>query len=203
MKRLLVFCALLLGFLALPLHSADAQGAGLKGGLAWADLRGETGDPAVAYGRASGWAVGIFFSVGAGPAAMQPEVLYTRRVIDIQSGDAANTFGSFEITYVEVPVLFRTGSGTSAFYAGGYTAYRASAKAVNGSGEDRAEIDIADSVAELDYGLIAGVEIGLGGGLGIDARLSRGLKKIFKDQDGQTAPDLKHGGLSVLAFYRF
>lgn len=186
-----VVCCFLALVWALP---AEAQSVGIKGGLVWADLDGETEDPETTLERKSGWAAGVFARFGIGPLALQPEVLYVRRGAAVEGPGVVGS-PELQMDFVEVPLLLRLGSGGTALYGGGYGAAKVDAKAVS----DDAELDLSSEIEDFDYGVVAGVSLGLGK-FEIEGRYSYGLRNLVVDP---AAPELKNRALSVLGAFTF
>lgn len=171
----------------------EAQ-TGVKGGLVWAELKQDPEAPDDAFGRRSGWAGGIFMRFDLGPLTGQTEALYTQRGAEI-GGEGVVGDPEIQMTFVEVPVLLRLGSGGTALYGGGYGAVKLDAKLVT----DDSEVDLAPEIEDLDYGLVFGASIGLGA-VEIEGRTTIGLRNLAKDPN---VPEIKHRAISVLAGISF
>jgi len=180
---------------------ASAQDFGIKGGLLWPDFRGDSGDPSVSYGRRTSFSAGVFLRFG----LLQAEALYARRGAEVRDATAPaptdTAVNEFRLDYLEVPVLVRLG-GASGVFVGPYGAVRLSSKLVTGDGGTATEIDVSNAVEELDYGFVVGFGIDFGK-FGIEGRYTQGLRRLFKDQPGSVAPDLKHRALGAFATLRF
>jgi len=183
---------------------ARAQQVGVKAGLMWSELRGDSGDPTLQYSRRKSWSAGGFARFGLGPASLQAEVLYSKRGAKITDTLAPTAESTARLDYIEIPVVVRLGSASTALYAGGYGALRVGAKvATQLDGADATAVDISDSVQELDYGLVFGIGLGFGK-FGIDGRYVLGLRDVFKATELMPEPpSLKHGALAVFATLSF
>ena len=92
-----VLAAILL--LALSAAPARAQG-GLAAGLNFSDLGDiDTGSADATFESSTGWHVGVFYRIGAGPVGVKPGVFYHQ----VGRYDFADG-GSFDVRAVEVPV---------------------------------------------------------------------------------------------------
>lgn len=184
-----VVCCLVVLVWALP---AQAQTVGLKAGLVRASLDGDTGEAGTGFKRRSDWAAGAFARFKLGPAALQSEVLYVRRGADVSGAGDGN---SLRMDFVEVPVLLRLGSNDSSLYAGGYGAFKVSAKAMTAG----METDLSSDIEDFDYGLVFGISLGFGE-FELDGRYSHGLQDLLKDPG---APQIKNRALMLLLGYTF
>lgn len=192
MRKLLgiTVCSLALVWAA----SAEAQTAGLKLGRVMSEFDGDA-EAGATFERRGDWAAGLFLRFGIGPVSLQPEVLYTQRGSKVTGTGA----GEFEMTYLEVPMLLRIGSGATALYGGGYGALKIDAKFVTTAVDPPTELDISAEVEDFDYGVVFGVGIGFGS-VELDGRFTMGLAPLFKDP---AAPEIKHRAISILTGITF
>jgi hypothetical protein len=168
MKRLMIVSLAVLCVAALVPQTLSA-GFGIKGGyslsksssFAFQNLRSPVG--------------GIFFSLGFGPLAIQPEVLYVR----MGGRDVIDGSGlEFRFDYIQVPLLLKLkiiplGPISPFVCAGGYGSYLFRARGVT-------FVDgvVAGDPADLGAGLkfkLPGISIS------IEGRYNYGLKNILKD----------------------
>lgn len=205
MRRLWSVLAIAALLLILPARDVGAQTFGIKGGLQWSDFRGETGDPNIEFQTRKSFSGGVYFRLRLVGIDLQPEILYSKRgaVVHDASLPPETATQTWELDYVEVPVLLHFGSAPT-FFLGGYGAVRVNSRVVTGVlGEGGTELDISSSVEDLDYGLVFGAGILGSGKFGLEARYTMGLRKLFKAQGGQPAPDSKHRALGLFATLTF
>jgi len=183
---------------------AQIPGLGIKGGvnLATQETSGEgAGDDGLKM--FPGLVAGVFMTF---PIAswldLQPEVLYSVK----GSRFAESGFsGTLLIDYLEVPLLARVsrrGSGRTGFYAAGgpYVAFKLRARTRVKFGGSTEEMDVAEDVEGMDYGLSVGGGLEFGS-LVFDGRYSYGLKDIDKDlSDGIK---VTNRAVTVTAGFRF
>ena len=84
----------------------------------------------------------------------------------------------------------------------GSGALKLDGKLVTGEGDGRTELDISSSLEDFDYGLVIGLAFKFGK-FGVDGRYARGFAKIFKDQPGAPAPELKHRAYALYGTLSF
>ena len=204
MKRLWSVLAIAALLLILPARDVAAQRFGIKGGLQWSEFRGETGDPNIEFQTRKSFSGGVYFRLRLVGIDLQPEILYSKRgaVVHDASLPPETATQTWELDYVEVPVLLHFGSAPT-FFLGGYGAVRVNSRVVTGVlGEGGTELDISSSVENLDYGLVFGAGV-QSGKLGLEARYTLGLRKLFIGQGGEAAPDTKHRALGLFASLSF
>jgi hypothetical protein len=178
--------------LAVMPGTAEAQGFGVKGGVATATLRDnfELTTNIVGFKGARRFAGGIFFGVGlAAGLSLQPEVLYQQRRADVEVvGIVDPEAGSWiEATYIEVPLLLKwqTGGTGPAVFAGPSMAFRMNAKSVDKLGDTIDETDLKEITNGTDFGVVMGAGINFGK-FGLEARYTASLKSFNKDETGNT-----------------
>ena len=193
-------CSRLLALLLLLVAStpAAAQTLGVKGGVNLATQTSEDGGSAL--DPRAGLVAGAFIRL---PLAswldLQVEGLYAMKGAKL---DFLGVKSTVAIDYLEVPALahVRIGSGRRRYFVGGgpSVALRLSAKTRTPFSGASEEIDIADQIERLDYGVAAGggVEIG---SLVFDGRYTLGLRNIDKVEGGST----KNRTISITAGFRF
>jgi hypothetical protein len=190
MKKMAIILALLLA------TSAFAQGIsfGVKGGVNYTSLSGDDVPDGL------GWKLGFGGGVVAALNVMdmfviQPEVLYT-----MKGGEDPDEEYSFDLTYVEVPVLLKysvpmEGMISPNFFVGPSLGILMSA--------EFAEEDVKDDLKTMDFGVVvgAGVDFDMGTGkVTLDGRYTLGLMSI--DDSGEEQ-DWKNGAISVMLGYMF
>lgn len=197
--RLLTFaCAALL---AAPVtSSAQNSRFGAKGGVSIATQAVSGPDGGESLDARIGVVAGVFWTL---PLAswldLQAEGLYVNKGAKVTLLGVKSTA---VIDYAEVPVLARVrfGSGHVRYYAaaGASTAFRVKAKTRATFGDTTEELDIADQVEPIDFGLAAGggVEIGR---LVFDGRYTFGFTDIDKDAKSET----RNRAIAVTAGFRF
>jgi hypothetical protein len=194
------------GLMLLCAHPLFAQigGLGVKGGVNLATIRNSgDGSDEPAMKSLAGLVAGVFATLPlVSWLELQPEALYSMKGARL---DFEGVNGSVLLDYLEVPVLTRysrRGTGPSGYYVAGgpAAAFRLRARTRTKFGGATEEIDIADDVERLDFG----VAIGGGfehGSLVIDGRYTHGLKDIDKDKtDGITT---KNRALSITFGVKF
>jgi hypothetical protein len=196
-----VLAAVLLG--AGSAAAQDVSG-GVKGGVNFANLviDGDVAD--LNLETRIGPVVGGFVTWPVTPRFdIQPEALVSWK------GASFDEFGveaDIEITYLEIPVLFRYGSpvssGTSLkLFAGPSLAFKLNAEATGeflGVSEDQ---DIDDEVEGFDFGLVIGAGIEAGR-ITLDGRYTWGLSSVNTMPEEDEAK-VKNRVFSILVGFRF
>ncbi|WP_294822422.1 porin family protein [uncultured Flavobacterium sp.] len=160
MKRLIVLAAALL---MCPL--VQAQTYGIKGGVNFANLRGDDADR---FDGITNFHVGalmefyIFDRV-----TLQPELLYSAQGAEIKDE-------KYKLNYVTLPVMLEFDiDGSLSVHAGPQFSLVASESS-----------DVLPEDAEnYDFGIAAGLEYGITDGLFIQGRYVWGQKQVFEDDD--------------------
>ena len=190
---------------------ADAQGFGIKGGLAMASLRSSTSGELdlnfSSFNRKSTFSGGIFLNIPLAVGfSLQPEGIYQKRRSGINFDNVpedADFENYFEADYIEVPLLlrWRLGAGGSGFviFGGPAVAFRMNAKAVERIGEEQGEEDIKELTNSTDIGAVFGLGVQISK-IGIEGRYNLGFSNFLKESDNVS---LKWGTISVLASLRF
>ncbi len=160
---------LLVGLL-LVLGAASAKAQSLHLGLEAGGDSSRFENTTAIQGSRIGLAGGAFLSVGFGDIAIQPEVLYIRK-----GGQTLDGSSSFELDYIEVPVLAKFYFGipvlNPALLIGPYAAFNTLAQAQNG---------LISNVTGTDWGGIAGVEISVDA-LTLSGRWEVGITHVTTD----------------------
>lgn len=202
--------ALLLGTAA-DISAQDIT-LGLKGGVVVTDLSiDDPVDPTNLDTRTS-FAVGPFLEVGLGEVfSVQPEILLVRK----GAGDTVDGVDtSFELTYIEIPVLLKAGLSAPgvgvrpSVYAGPVFSFESSCKVKGSDGSASVSLDCADAAFDLeietkslDFGaaLGAGIEIPVGSAVIVgDVRYTVGFTNI-NDTPGATQIEIKNRAWAFLA----
>ncbi len=240
MKRILLISLIAaLGLLIVTPATAQIFGIGVKGGLNFANLRGDLTiieddlDFTLDLKNKTGIVVGASFSSSLVPfISLQPEILYSEKGARFEESEtiplddfgfpgqtaAATIDGTFDLKYVEVPVLLRVGlpvPGFSPFvYAGPSFAYNLSADfkidvAATFMGESFSETildeDIKDDIKNFDVGFVigGGMEFGLPLlKLHAEIRYTMGLSNVIDNNNGNDL-DLKNGVFSLMVGVTF
>jgi hypothetical protein len=177
---------------------AAAQTFGVKGGVNLATQTSADGGSALDPRTAL--VTGAFVRL---PLAswldLQVEGLYAMKGAKL---DFLGVKSTLAIDYLEVPALaqVRIGSGRRHYFVGGgpSVALRLRAKTRTRFSGASEEVDVADQIERLDYGVAAGGGIEIGS-LVVDARYTLGLRNIDKTEGGST----KNRTISVTAGFRF
>jgi hypothetical protein len=200
-----VATAILVGFL---LASGSAAGqdvtGGVKGGVNFASLVFDSDVADLNLDSRVGLVAGGFVTWPVSPRFdIQPEALVSVK------GASLSEFGAdadIEITYLEIPILFRYGSpissGTSLKLFGGPSlAFKLNAEATGeflGGSEDQ---DIDDDVESFDFGLVLGAGIDAGH-LTFDGRYTWGLTSIA-NTPVENDVQVKNRTFSLMIGFRF
>ena len=187
MKRLMiVFLAVL--FMAALVPQNLSAGFGIKGGYGLSKFAAASLDPIpFTFGNLNSPVGGIYFSLGLGPLAIQPEILYVRMGSEYEV-DEANDL-KWQLDYVQVPVLLKLriiplGPIRPVIYAGGYGAYLFKARGVMTVDGVSEGADIIDDYQKYDYGVVGGVGLDFklpGITFSVEGRYNYGLKNILVD----------------------
>jgi len=184
MKRFMIMVLAALCVAALLPQTLSA-GFGIKGGYSLSNFT--TAPVGGIFSNMPSPVGGIFFSLGLGPLAIQPEVLYVR-----MGGKIEILEDSLEerLDYIQVPVLLKlnvipAGPIRPFIYAGGYGAYLLKAREVTLiGGVVTDELNVTEIYQRYDYGVVggAGLKFKLPGiSISIEGRYNYGLKNILTD----------------------
>lgn len=202
MKKTLVVCGVLIGFLALAVSPAAAQitGKGAKLGLSLANM---SGDDIEENDAKLGFALGGFVTYSISEAfSVQPELLFVQKGTKWSEGDAKLVF---RLSYLELPILakysFAAGPNMKVFVFGGPAiAFKIGATSYF-EWEGESETDDIEDMKALDLGLAFGAGIQMPFNnllLSLDARYTLGLTDCFEEIDGETV-SVKNGAFLILA----
>ncbi len=146
---------------------------GIKAGLGYGNMSAtDTTGTAVDSAYKLGFLAGGGMEIGVGPVGVGIDALYAMRSID--AAGVATT----KMNRLEIPVIARFSTGMVAFSAGGYWAMNIGTPQVTVG--TAAAVD-ATNVASSDFGLIAGVGIGIPAllaGFTLDLRYNFGLAEL-------------------------
>ena len=137
--------------------------------------------------------------------AFQPEFLYAMKGVHIHPTGESVT-GSLELSYLEIPLLFRFSPRTKGrvgfdLFAGPAVAFRLAADATVGDSQDSESQSLKDDVKGTDFGVVVGGGVHIGK-VSIEARWTEGLVNLISNPvDG--AQDIKNRAFSVLVGYKF
>ncbi len=188
-------------------------GAGLKAGLNFARFTGEDSQGAETR---TAFMVGGFLNLAFDEyVSLRPEVYYSQKGTDI-SDDSLS--GSYELNYIEIPVLLVYNIPTKATGIAPYI-FTGPSVGINLSATIEGAINGQTRSADIDNPRPVDLGIAFGGGMGfpigqsssrimIELRYTLGLTKAFEDvsnpgpadlvvADGE-APEIKNGSLSLL-----
>lgn len=180
---------------------APARAAGITGGGIASTLRGDDVTVGLNLDEArQSWAAGIYFSAKSPGFEFRPEVLFT----NMGSGEGtilpAVSPGplSFELTYIQVPFLFKLTSATEkragvGVFFGPYFAFNIDAEVTSDVGGVPTTANINNLVKDTDVGAIVGISIDAKN-WSLDVRYTHGFEKIFED----TSLDVRNASLSVM-----
>ena len=183
MKRLMIVALVALCVAALLPQTLSA-GFGIKGGYSLSKFT--TAPVGGIFSNMPSPVGGIFFSLGLGPLAIQPEVLYVRMggKIEILEDSLEERFD-----YIQVPVLLKlnvipVGPIRPFIYAGGYGAYLLKANEVTLIDGVTDESVVTEDYQKYDYGVVGGAGLTFklpGISISIEGRYNYGLKNILTD----------------------
>jgi hypothetical protein len=165
-----------------------SAGFGIKGGYSLSKFTAASTEPIpFVFGNLDSPVGGIFFSLGLGPLAIQPEVLYVRMGAEYEVDE--NNGLKWQFDYIQVPVLLKlnvipAGPIRPFIYAGGYGAYLIKAKGVMTVDGVSEGTDITAEYQKYDYGVVGGAGLTFklpGIAISVEGRYNYGLKNILVD----------------------
>jgi hypothetical protein len=187
MKRSLIVILAALCVAALVPQTLSA-GVGIKGGFALSKFSAASTEPIpFIFGNLDYPVGGIFFGLGLGPLAIQPEILYVRFGAEYEV-DESNGL-KWQMDYIQAPVLLKlsvipVGPVRPFICVGGYGAYLIKAKGVMTVDGVSTGTDISEGYQKYDYGAVGGAGLTFklpGLAISIEGRYNYGLKNILKD----------------------
>jgi len=189
--------------------AADGQTVftgGAKGGITFATVPAAAGELEVETGYRPGVLAGGFMAVEFGGVyAFQPEFLYAMKGFNIQPLGQSYK-GTVELSYFEIPLLFRVSPKTKGrvgfdVFAGLAPAFRLSARSTAEIDGDSQSEDIKEEIKSTDLGLVVGGGVHFGK-VSIEARWTEGLINALSDPiEGEKA--FKNRAFSILVGYKF
>lgn len=161
---------------------ANAQvGFGIKGGLNFANVD-VAGDP----DARTGYHFGAFAEIGLAGFAIQPEVLFSAKGAE-----------DFDLTYLEVPILFKKNfAKVLNIHLGPQFGFLTSADLDTGAGE----ADVKDFLDNSEISAVVGAGVNLPGGLVGGLRYVYGLSDI---DDGLFDTEVKNRTFQVYVGWKF
>ena len=196
---------ILVGVLLVPgLAAAQDVSGGVKGGVNFANLVFDSDVADVNLDSRVGLVAGGFVTWPISPRFdIQPEALVSVK------GASFSDFGAdsdVELTYLEIPILFRYGSpistGTSLKLFGGPSlAFKLNAEVTGEFLGISADQDIDDEIESFDFGLLLGAGID-SGRLTFDGRYTWGLRNIAATEVEDDV-QVKNRAFSLLIGFRF
>ncbi len=209
MKRLVVTMftiVLMFTLCSSSVFAGGLTGKGLKGGLNFANLRGDDVED-LDLNSKMGFCAGGFITYSINDMlAIQPEILFTMKGTKQEEELWGETFKqTISLNYLEIPVLAKLsipgqGSFVPNLFIGPYLAIKLTGKVkVEYAGESEEE-DIED-LKGTDFGLVfgGGVDFALGSSkVTVDARYTLGLTTI---DASEWEADIKNGVFSLMVGY--
>jgi hypothetical protein len=207
MKKAVIVVALVVLWLsAANAASQTVFTGGVKGGITFATIpAAETELDAKLSYRVGGLAGGFVAVEFGGMYAFQPEFLYAMKGVTL-GYEGFSQKDTIELSYFEVPLLFRISPRTSGkvgfdFFAGPAVSFRLDATFRSEFGDATDGMDLEDQVKGTDVGLVIGGGVHIGKVL-IEARWTEGLTDAAED----TSPDekaMKNRAFSILLGFKF
>lgn len=188
-----------------PSHAA----VGVKAGVNVASLTTDTNlkDPSSVTGLTGG----VFMSIGLGPIAIEPDILFTAKGASYDAAIGTTVLKVVDhYNYIEVPVLLKwmiipAGPVQPYLGAGPAVSFLMSAKSKQDLAGATTTVDVKKSLASSEYSAV--IEAGLAINLvvttiSLDVRYGLGLSNVYKTQNGTTI-DTKNRVISILAGVSF
>ncbi len=199
MKKLLSLTLLVLCAAVLVPQDLSA-GVGVKAGLNFANVTVKPA-PGVDLQTLTGITGGVYFSLGLGPIAIQPEILYSRRGFQYEQAE----IGKFEYMndYIEVPVLVKfsmlPGLVKPFIFGGPSFGYLIRARGRLTAGGTSITDSTSDMFKKPEVAAVFGIGLDfklIVLKLNVDARYHLGISNIASaEMEGET---FKNNGFSVL-----
>ena len=192
MKKLLIFLVLVLFSIT---TIVSAQGFGIKGGANFGKFVGDDTDQlSNLYGFEFdekynfGYGGGVFLSLPIDPLNIRVEALYQQNGAKyIYEEQGVEVSYAIQLNWVDIPILFGIKLGPVRVFAGPYFDYFLGGKykieTTNGDQSEDGEEDIeADDLRSINYGIIGGAALGVGG-MELEVRYSQGLVTLNEEPD--------------------
>lgn len=182
--------------------TAQAQTAfGIKAGLNLSNQSSKADNQKDVTNLKAGMVAGLFVQLPAGKhLSIQPELLFSQMGGTEKDADLEATLTSM-FDYISIPVTARFKTGIADFYLGPQVAFLISAKAKYEGGGMTEKADIKDGFKSMDFSGVAGVGVGLGAGIFLDARYQKGFTNLYKDGDSQSW--FRNNGFQITLAYKF
>jgi hypothetical protein len=205
--KVIIFAVLILAMAAASSEAASGlvAGKGLKFGMTISALNGAGAETGLT--SQVGFCGGGFLILNlAGAFSVQPEVLFTQKGAEFDSG---SNYYEYHYSYIEIPLLLKlTLAGKEAMfrpsiYAGPFVGFKTSAKLETYLDPDQEESkqESLPSIRSVDAGIVvgAGADLHLGpGNILLDLRYGLSLLSAVT-----TGPDVKHSVIYVFIGYSF
>jgi Outer membrane protein beta-barrel domain len=186
--------------------SAAAQdiSGGVKGGVNFANLKFDGKGADINLDTRVGLVAGAFVTWPVTPRFdIQPEAL-----VSVKGASISEAVGDVdvELTYLEIPVLFRyrapvSGNTSLQLFAGPSPAFKLNAEVTGEFFDISSDQDIDDEIETFDFGLVigAGIEIGH---VTLDGRYTWGLSDLNADPESPEV-EVRNRVFSILVGFRF
>jgi len=172
-----IFTATLFSLAFHPQVSAQIRKSGIKGGLNASNLYIDNVNDQNAR---LGFNVGLYGQIlSTDKFAIQPELLYSTKGSSAQYGGAINQQITYNLNYLDLPVLavFKLGKATELHF-GGYASYLLNANiSYKGDFANGTDPIDKDNLKSFDYGLAGGLGVNFGD-VQVGARYNYGVVKI-------------------------
>jgi len=196
-----VFAVLMAAFAVVAFACAPARAAGITGGGIASTLRGSDVTVGLNLDESrQSWAAGIYFSAKSPNFEFRPEILF----VNVGSGGGtllpavgAGPLG-FELSYIQVPFLFKMTSATDkqagvGVFFGPYFAFNIDAEVTTDVGGVPTTASMDNLVKDTDVGAVVGISFDAKT-WSLDVRYTHGFEKIFED----ASLDVRNASLSVM-----
>lgn len=173
-----------------PIASAQDRQWGGKAGVTASAMNYQTPSDNPGYhNRVAASGGGFLVQPLFGALALQLEGLYVSKGAELASKDSADTTGTLQLDYIDVPALARVTfvrATSHSVYAFGGPApgFRISAKHTTSVGRpirSGETVDIKDAVEFFEFSVLAGIGADIGSHGVLDARYEWGLTNVIKD----------------------
>ncbi|MFC6996164.1 porin family protein [Rufibacter roseus] len=191
MKKLLFFVATL--FTVSLAQAQDGIKLGLKAGVNIASMAGDDADDIT---NKFGFHIGGFADYGISEmVSIRPELLYSTKGATSEENDDA----SFNLNYIDVPVLARIKADKLFFEFGPTFSFLVKAEVSDGD----VSINVKDATRGFDFGYAAGLGYQFTEQIGLGLRYNGGLTNIFEEEDGESLAEVRNSVFQVSLSYSF